>query len=212
MHGHNAILTRVNTTAGIPSTIIWKPDISFATQMVHRNGSVFSSSCMFAHPLRFLYVIRRCIAVIRHDIYWIEPWSQRVMMHRIEKKEPNSPPAKVFWKCSIVNDCTAKPTKVSSTRSAFDLVAPTLFWDGDATGRTGLGPKNSAGKINIGSIKLQRFIVVFDAWHSSSTRRIGSGVSVGMKVAKFRVAFQAGNDGNCWFDKCGVFILWSFCF
>jgi hypothetical protein len=73
MHGHNAILTRVNTTAGIPSTIIWKPDISFATQMVHRNGSVFSSSCMFAHPLRFLYVIRRCIAVIRHDIYWIEP-------------------------------------------------------------------------------------------------------------------------------------------
>jgi hypothetical protein len=157
MHGHNAILTRVNATAGIPSTIIWTPDNSFAIQMVHRIGSGFSCSCMFVHPFMFLC---RCIAVIRQEIYWIKPCDRK---DASDRKEPNSPPSKVFWKCPSVHNCTAKPTKVSSTRSAFDLIAPTLFRDGDATRRTWLGAKNSADEINIGSIQIQEFLVIFDA-------------------------------------------------
>ena len=53
--GHSTILRRVNTTAGTPSTMICRTDSSLAPHNVQRKGLSFSSSCMFAHPFRFLY-------------------------------------------------------------------------------------------------------------------------------------------------------------
>ena len=59
IHGHTIILSSVNATAGIPSTTIWNIDSSLAPNIVHLIGSLFSSSCMFAHPVTFLTHKRR---------------------------------------------------------------------------------------------------------------------------------------------------------
>mmetsp|Transcript_9160 Transcript_9160/g.16560 ORF Transcript_9160/g.16560 Transcript_9160/m.16560 type:complete len:201 (+) Transcript_9160:357-959(+) len=57
-HGQSIMLTTVNTTLGTPNTNICNALNTRAMHTVHRNGSSFSSNCIFAHPRKFHH--RKC--------------------------------------------------------------------------------------------------------------------------------------------------------
>lgn len=89
IQGHTIMLSSVNATAGIPSTTIWNIDSSLAPKIVHLIGSLFSSSCMFAHPVTFLNQKRRisCQMVAQKKKHTIH----RNIAHHQRKCSGNAP-------------------------------------------------------------------------------------------------------------------------